>query len=83
MCISYQFSTYLYQAHENNMWFSKIKEVEREISFRTEMGLYYSYYKQVVKSTSFWQGVKELTQDKLTEHPDTINILERMNIYQE
>ena len=25
MCISYQFSTYLYQAHENNMWFSKIK----------------------------------------------------------
>ena len=31
----------------------------------------------------FSLGVNDLTKDTLTEHPDTINILERMNIYQE
>ena len=31
----------------------------------------------------FCTGVHDLVYDKLTEYPDTINILERMNIYQE
>ncbi|GFR59836.1 Dpy-19-like protein 3 [Elysia marginata] len=73
----------VYQLHENHLWFTNIKEVEREISFRTESGLYYSYYKQLVHSKSLLQGIKDLREDKLTEHPDTINVLERMNIYQE
>ena len=33
-----------------------LQEVEREISFRTESGLYYSYYKQLVNTPSFVQG---------------------------
>lgn len=41
---------YCYIQHENQMWFSNIKEVEREISFRTESGLYYSYYKQTIQA---------------------------------
>ncbi|KAI8792141.1 C-mannosyltransferase DPY19L3 isoform X1 [Biomphalaria glabrata] len=81
--ISYVNVTYTYQIHENTLWFTNIKEVEREISFRTESGLYYSYYKQLVDSPSLWQGIRDLTEDKLTEHPDTVNILARMNIYQE
>ena len=28
-------------------------------------------------------GLYELTHDKITEHPSTINVLSRMNIYQE
>jgi len=40
---------YQYIQHENEMWFSNIKEVEREISFRTESGLYYSYFKQTIQ----------------------------------
>ena len=32
------------------------QEVEREISFRTESGLYYSYYKQLVNAPSLGQG---------------------------
>ena len=28
-------------------------------------------------------GLYELTHDNMTEHPSTINVLERMNIYQE
>lgn len=74
---------YMYTIHENTLWFSNIKEVEREISFRTESGLYYSYYKTMVLAPSITEGLHQLTHDNVTEHPDTINILERMNIYQE
>ena len=35
---------------------SILQEVEREISFRTESGLYYSYYKQMVKAKSISAG---------------------------
>ncbi|XP_066267940.1 protein C-mannosyl-transferase DPY19L3-like [Branchiostoma lanceolatum] len=69
--------------HENVLWFSNIKEVEREISFRTETGLYYSYYKQLVNAPTIAQGLYELVHDNITEHGKTINILERFNIYQE
>jgi len=51
------------------------QEVEREISFRTENGLYYSYFKQLARSPSLWQGFKDLKADNLTEHGNTINIL--------
>ncbi|XP_051557942.1 probable C-mannosyltransferase DPY19L3 isoform X1 [Myxocyprinus asiaticus] len=69
--------------HENLLWFSHLKEVEREISFRTECGLYYSYYKQMLKAPSIQQGLYELIHDNTTESKRTINILQRMNIYQE
>uniref|UniRef100_A0A1I8JBA3 C-mannosyltransferase DPY19L3 n=2 Tax=Macrostomum lignano TaxID=282301 RepID=A0A1I8JBA3_9PLAT len=71
------------EIHESTLYFSNIKEVEREISLRTEQGLYYSYYKQLVWAPSLRQGLFELVRDNSTEHPDTINVLSRMNIYQE
>ncbi|XP_057698711.1 probable C-mannosyltransferase DPY19L3 isoform X2 [Corythoichthys intestinalis] len=74
---------YMATLHENDLWFSNIKEVEREISFRTECGLYYSYYKQMLKAPSILEGLSELIHDNLTESKRTINILQRMNIYQE
>ncbi|XP_051918623.1 probable C-mannosyltransferase DPY19L3 isoform X1 [Hippocampus zosterae] len=58
-------------------------EVEREISFRTECGLYYSYYKQMLNAPSIKEGLSELIHDNLTESKRTINLLQRMNIYQE
>eukprot|EP00092_Neocalanus_flemingeri_P010313 GFUD01011110.1.p1 GENE.GFUD01011110.1~~GFUD01011110.1.p1 ORF type:complete len:1009 (-),score=246.24 GFUD01011110.1:254-3280(-) len=81
--LSYQFSSYLYKLHENDLWFSEIMEVEREISFRTEQGLYYSYYKQLVTADSLTAGLKQLQFDNLTESTSTVNILQRFNIYQE
>jgi len=30
-----------------------------------------------------FQAVSELTRDNITEHPSTINVFSRMNIYQE
>ncbi|XP_015224035.1 protein C-mannosyl-transferase DPY19L3 isoform X1 [Lepisosteus oculatus] len=76
-------SVYVATLHENDLWFSNIKEVEREISFRTECGLYYSYYKQMLQAPSIKQGVFELINDNNTESKRTINLLQRMNIYQE
>ncbi|KAM9860715.1 protein C-mannosyl-transferase DPY19L3 [Aulostomus maculatus] len=74
---------YVATLHENDLWFSNIKEVEREISFRTECGLYYSYYKQMLQAPSAQEGLSELIHDNLTESKRTINLLQRMNIYQE
>ncbi|KAM4602898.1 protein C-mannosyl-transferase DPY19L3 [Polymixia lowei] len=74
---------YVATLHENDLWFSNIKEVEREISFRTECGLYYSYYKQMLQAPSIQQGFSELIHDNLTESKRTVNLLQRMNIYQE
>ncbi|XP_050932224.1 probable C-mannosyltransferase DPY19L3 isoform X2 [Lates calcarifer] len=69
--------------HENLLWFSQLMEVEREISFRTECGLYYSYYKQMLQAPSIHEGLSDLIHDNLTESKRTINLLQRMNIYQE
>ncbi|TNN58380.1 putative C-mannosyltransferase DPY19L3 [Liparis tanakae] len=51
--------------HENLLWFSQLTEVEREISFRTECGLYYSYYKQMLQAPSIQEGrqASPLVQD--------------------
>ncbi|XP_069757847.1 protein C-mannosyl-transferase DPY19L3 isoform X2 [Narcine bancroftii] len=76
-------SVYIATLHENDLWFSAIQEVEQEISFRTECGLYYSYYKQMLQAPTINQGLKELLYDNKTESRRTINLLKRMNIYQE
>ena len=78
------------------MWFTNIKEVEREISFRTESGLYYSYFKQTIQGNFDLTFVKitilaktlgdafhQFVHDNKTEFPNEVNILERFNIYQE
>ncbi|XP_049721023.1 probable C-mannosyltransferase DPY19L3 isoform X2 [Elephas maximus indicus] len=83
LCSGLLTSVYLATLHENDLWFSNIKEVEREISFRTECGLYYSYYKQMLQAPTLKQGLRGLIYDNKTESMRTINLLERMNIYQE
>lgn len=74
---------YQFIQHENEMWFSNIKEVEREISFRTESGLYYSYFKQTIQANGVVEAFHQFTHDNKTEFPNEVNILERFNIYQE
>ena len=55
----------------------RCQEVEREISFRTEQGLYYSYFKQLVRAPSLAEGLDQLRADNMTESGHAINILER------
>nr|XP_045614289.1 probable C-mannosyltransferase DPY19L3 [Procambarus clarkii] len=78
-----QYPQYLNILHENQLWFSNIKEIEREISFRTEQGLYYSYFKQIIDAPSWIEGCNELMTDNRTEHGRTINIIHRFNVLPE
>jgi C-mannosyltransferase DPY19L len=85
---------YLHTQHvsalfENRFFFSHLSNLERELSFRTEAGLYYYYFKiltaddQREKASLIQLIHKNLINDNRTEHPKTINSLKRFNLYPE
>jgi len=46
-------------------------------------GLYYSYFKTVINAESFQEALYKIMNDNVTEFPNTINTLQRFNLYPE
>ncbi|CAH8435101.1 unnamed protein product [Schistosoma haematobium] len=61
--------------HENDLFFSHLSNLERELTFRTEMGFYYSYFKQIVLASTFVEGFNSLLTDTRTEYPPCLSLV--------
>ncbi|XP_014674882.1 PREDICTED: probable C-mannosyltransferase DPY19L1 isoform X2 [Priapulus caudatus] len=81
--ISYVHGSHIAYMFESDKHFSHMSTLEREMSFRTEMGLYYSYFKTMTEAPTFLAGLSMLVYDNVTEFPLTINTLKRFNLYPE
>ncbi|KAM4688081.1 putative C-mannosyltransferase DPY19L4 [Discoglossus pictus] len=77
------YTVYLSAYHERKFWFSSRRDLEREVIFQGEGAVYYSFYKDMVRASSFGRGVFELAHNNKTVPLKTINAVQQMTLYPE
>nr|CDS21126.1 protein dpy 19 1 [Echinococcus granulosus] len=63
--------------HENHLSFAYLSNIERELTFRSEMAFYYSFYKQILMAESFYSGLDSLFNDTMTEYPGMLGKVDK------
>ena len=58
-------------------------KIEKEMLFTGEDALYYSYFRTIAEAPSFSIGINNLIYNNLTEHPNTVNVIQKFYIYPE
>jgi len=56
---------------------------QKIMGLHTENGFYYSFYDRFVHAPNFIDGLLLFYDDRISEHPHSINALARFNVYQE
>lgn len=64
---------YVSSLHENDLFYSHLSSRERELTFRTESGFYYSFFKQLITARAWLAGWYSLIHDARTEVPRCFN----------
>ncbi|KAL7984175.1 hypothetical protein Chor_002745 [Crotalus horridus] len=77
------YAIYLSTYHERKFWFSGRPELEREITFQGDSAIYYSFYKELLKASSFKKGIHQLIHDNRTLSLKTMNTVQQMTLYPE
>ncbi|KAJ8687105.1 hypothetical protein QAD02_022899 [Eretmocerus hayati] len=65
---------------EHDEDFSNQSDIEKEMSFRTEMGMYFSYFKSIADSESFILGISRINHDNISQYPSIIDAQSEYNI---
>ncbi|KAG7298571.1 hypothetical protein JYU34_018212 [Plutella xylostella] len=81
--IGYGHTQYVNILFENDLNFSMLSDLEREMSFRSEQGFYYSYYKTIVEEEPYVAAITRIMYDKHVEYPNEVNAFNRFNIIPE
>ena len=68
---------------ENLRWWSTRTRLQKETSLYSEQAMYYRYYKEAVAAPTVRDAWRLFTRDTGVQFPDTINALQRYNVYPE
>lgn len=69
--------------HERQYGFARLTDMQKGMTMHSEQAFYISYFFDTIRAASPFHAFFNLVSDTVSEAPDTINVLNRFNIYPE